>query len=76
MNLSWKRFIINSVLKYKKKTPEQETELSAYEIAKAYRELKISVKSFFSKEAKGGAMAESCSVTCLSWGFRKVRSTR
>lgn len=46
MNLSWKRFIINSVLKYKKKKPEQEPELSPYEIAKAYHELKISIKSF------------------------------
>ncbi len=46
MNLSWKRFIINSVLKYKKKKPEQEPELSPYEIAKAYRQLKTSIKSF------------------------------
>jgi uncharacterized membrane-anchored protein YitT (DUF2179 family) len=46
MSPFWKRFIIKSVLQYKKKTPEQQAELSAYEIAKAYRELKVSVKSF------------------------------
>jgi uncharacterized membrane-anchored protein YitT (DUF2179 family) len=46
MSPFWKQLIIKSVLRYKKKTPEQESELSTYEIAKAYRELKVSVKSF------------------------------
>jgi uncharacterized membrane-anchored protein YitT (DUF2179 family) len=46
MSFFWKRLILKTVLRYKKKNPEQEPELSKYEIAKGFRELKISFKSF------------------------------
>ena len=45
MNTPWKRFVTKQVLWYKKDTPEEGREFSKYELAKAYRELKLTVVS-------------------------------
>jgi uncharacterized membrane-anchored protein YitT (DUF2179 family) len=45
MNTPWKRFVTKLVLRYKKKTPEEGLEFSSYELAKAYREYKLTVIS-------------------------------
>lgn len=45
MNTPWKRFVTKLVLRYKKITPEKGKDFSSYEMAKAYRELKLTVVS-------------------------------
>lgn len=48
MNPNWTQLIIRTVVKQKKGKTNSKTELSSFEIARGYRELKISVLSFFS----------------------------
>lgn len=48
MNPNLTQLIIRTVVKQKKRKTNSKTELSSFEIARGYRELKISVLSFFS----------------------------